>query len=314
MSLVVSTGASGLDAHRGFVWGLLYRLTGSAADADDLVQETFLRALERPPARPDDPWRPWLSRVAMNLGRDHLRHRRRRGYVGPWLPSPVDTDEGLEAATGSDPGAERRYDLRESASYAFLVALEQLSPQQRAVLLLRDVFDYSVREAAAALTLSEANVKTTHHRARRVMEAYDRRPARRDPARAEKTRAALVRFLGGLASGDVAAVERLLAEDARGTNDGGGVYSAARVVLLGAARVARAYVGVTRKAPPLTAFELRSINGLPGFVVEQDGRSPRVAPRSVTLCEVDAAGRITEVYTVLAPAKLTRIRACAGAS
>jgi RNA polymerase sigma-70 factor (ECF subfamily) len=303
------------------VWGLLYRLTGSAADADDLVQETFLRALERPPERPDDPWRPWLAQVAVNLGKDHLRRRRRRGYVGPWLPSPVDSDEVPEDAAGSDPGAERRYDLRESASYAFLVALERLSPQQRAVLLLRDVFDYSVREAAVALALSEANVKTTHHRARRAMEVYDRRPGRRDPARAEKTQAALLRFLGGLASGDVAAIEGLLAEDARGTNDGGGVYSAARVVLIGAARVARAYVGITRKAPPPSAFELRSINGLPGFVYEHadhDGEHPhrwrgsRVAPRSVTLCEIDAEGRITEVYTVVAPAKLTQIRACAG--
>jgi RNA polymerase sigma-70 factor, ECF subfamily len=304
----------GLDAHRRFVWGLLYRLTGSAADADDLVQETFLRALERPPQRLDDPWRPWLVRVAVNLGRDHLRRRRRRGYVGPWLPSPVDTDDLIEAAAGSDPDAsvERRYDLRESASFAFLVALERLSPQQRAVLLLRDVLDYSVREAALVLSLSEANVKTTHHRARRAMDAYDRRAERRDPARADKTQAALLRFLGALASGDVAAIEGLLAEDARGTSDGGGVHFASRVVLIGAARVAKAYAGIARLAPPPSGLEIRSINGLPGFVFEQAGPSERTAPRVVTLCDVDAGGRITEVYTVVAPAKLTRIRACKG--
>lgn len=324
---------SGLDVHRRFVWSLLYRLTGSAADADDLVQETFLRALERPPERigstdrsppalrpaepgsapyADDPWRPWLVRVAMNLGRDHLRRRRRRSYVGPWLPSPVDTDDLIEAAAGSDPeaGAERRYDLRESASFAFLVALERLSPQQRAVLLLRDVLDYSVREAALALSLSEANVKTTHHRARRAMDAYDRRPGRLDPARAERTRAALLRFLGALASGDVAAVEGLLAGDARGTSDGGGVHFASRVVLLGAARVAKAYAGIARLAPRASGLEIRSINGLPGFVLEQATPTERTAPRVVTLCEVDDSGQITEVYTVLAPAKLTRIRPC----
>src|SRR5438552_11485670 len=80
-------------AHERFLWGLCYRLTGNAADADDLVQETFVRALERPPARTDVPWRPWLVRVAVNLGRDLLRRRRRAGYVGPWLPAPIDTGE-----------------------------------------------------------------------------------------------------------------------------------------------------------------------------------------------------------------------------
>ncbi|MGH8006983.1 MAG: sigma factor, partial [Candidatus Binatia bacterium] len=77
------------SAHKSFLWGLCYRLTGSAADADDLVQETFMRMLERPPARTDEPWRPWLVRVALNVGRDLLRRRKRRAYVGPWLPSPI---------------------------------------------------------------------------------------------------------------------------------------------------------------------------------------------------------------------------------
>src|SRR5262245_56378130 len=80
-------------AHRAFLWGLCYRLTGSAADAEDLVQETFVRALARPPARRDLPWRPWLVQVALNLGRDLLRRRRRRRYEGPWLPSPIETED-----------------------------------------------------------------------------------------------------------------------------------------------------------------------------------------------------------------------------
>ncbi|MEJ7733591.1 MAG: sigma-70 family RNA polymerase sigma factor [Polyangiaceae bacterium] len=79
--------------HRRFLWGLCYRMSGSAADADDLVQDTLLRAMERPPERGDEPMRPWLTRVAMNLCRDHLRRRKRRGYVGPWLPSPVELAE-----------------------------------------------------------------------------------------------------------------------------------------------------------------------------------------------------------------------------
>src|SRR6185295_2830674 len=150
------------QAHERFLWGLCYRLTGSAADADDLVQETFVRAIERPPARTDMPWRPWLVRVALNLGRDLLRRRRRAGYVGPWLPAPIDTGDDASPPSFEPeiPGVgstEGRYDLLESVTFAFLLALEALTPTQRAVLLLRDVFDYSVREVADALDLSEAN-------------------------------------------------------------------------------------------------------------------------------------------------------------
>src|SRR5262249_47728960 len=153
-------------------------LTGSAADAEDLVQSTFERALLRPPKDLDRELRPWLVRVAMNLGRDLLRKRKRRPYKGPWLPSPLETGSEasppsfeLELPTGESP--EARYDWLESVSFAFLLALEALTPTQRAVLILRDVFDYSVAETAAALGLSAANVKTSHHRARRAMAAYE---------------------------------------------------------------------------------------------------------------------------------------------
>ena len=154
-----------------------------------------MRALERPPARTDEPWRPWLVRVAMNLARDLLRRRRRSPYRGTWLPSPIETGAddappAYEIPAESGSPTEGRYELLESVSFAFLLALEALTPSQRAVLLLRDVFDYSVRETADALGMSEANVKVTHHRARRAMAAYDRdrcvptaRRCRRAPAR-----------------------------------------------------------------------------------------------------------------------------------
>src|SRR4030095_12948344 len=139
--------ADALEPHRRHLWGLCYRMTGNAADADELVQETFARALERPPARTDQPWRPWLVRVAMNLARDLLRYRRRSPYRGSWLPSPIETDSddelpSYELAVGSGSPTEGRYELLESVSFAFLLALEALRPNQRAVLLLRDVFDY----------------------------------------------------------------------------------------------------------------------------------------------------------------------------
>ena len=173
---------------RRFVWALCYRMTGSAADADDLVQETFLRAIERPPARTDKPWRPWLVRVAMNLARDVLRRRRRFAQRQPWLPSPIETgDESAPPAYELPPESgsptEGRYELLESVSFAFLLALEALTPGQRAVLLLRDVFDYCVRETADALGMNEPAVKTTHHRARRAMAALRPRALRPDRAR-----------------------------------------------------------------------------------------------------------------------------------
>jgi RNA polymerase sigma-70 factor (ECF subfamily) len=120
------------DEDKRFLWGLCYRMTGSAADADDLVQDTFVRALEKPPADMNAPLRPWLVKVALNLSRDQLRKRRRREYLGPWLPSPVLTegDSPLEIEEGatSEMSPVARYDLLESVTLAFLLALEALTP------------------------------------------------------------------------------------------------------------------------------------------------------------------------------------------
>ncbi len=125
-----------LRTHERLLWGLSYRLTGSAADADDIVQETFLRALKNTRLLPADAWRPWLVRVATNLGMDTLRRRRRRAYVGSWLPSPIGT-EGEAPMLPAPPadGPAERYEQLESVSFAFLLALEALTPRQRAVLL-----------------------------------------------------------------------------------------------------------------------------------------------------------------------------------
>jgi RNA polymerase sigma-70 factor (ECF subfamily) len=305
--------------HERHLWGLAYRMTGSAADADDVVQETFARAVEQPPACLDAPVRPWLTRVAINLARDALRRRRRRPYVGPWLPSPIDTsdlaappprpdDEREYAAEPPDPSdtgsAEARYDLAESASYAFLVALEALTAQQRAVLLLREVLDYSVRETAEALGLREGNVKTTHHRARHAMRAYDR--ARRPPTAAlgDATREALQRFLLALVSGDAAAVEGCLSEGARTVTDGGGQYIAALRPIVGKDRIARFLLGLQRKAMWRGQIGIRSLNGLPAVVAEMEAAPARWAPRFVLRCEIDAAGAMREIHIVIASAKL----------
>jgi RNA polymerase sigma-70 factor, ECF subfamily len=295
--------------HERYLWGLCYRMTGDAAEADDLVQDTFLRAMERPPRHTDEPWRPWLVRVAMNLGRDALRRRKRRAYVGPWLPSPIETGDdppSVEVEAEGRPGTEARYDLLESVSFAFLLALEALTPRQRAVLLLCDVFDYSVKEAAAALGLSEPNVKTTRHRARKALEPYDRARLRATPELAEKADAALQRFLQGLMTGDVAAVEALLAEDVRALSDGGEEFLAARKPIVGRAKVALAYVKFARGAPAGLRAEVRRLNGLPALVTEQPALG-KLPPRYVLQCAVDAEGRIVAVYSVLATGKLTAL-------
>jgi RNA polymerase sigma-70 factor, ECF subfamily len=300
--------ADAFRAHERYLWGLAYRMTGSAADADDVVQEAFARAIERPPARADLPLRPWLAAVALNLARDALRARKRRAYVGPWLPAAVDSSE-LDAIDmpGDAAGAEARYDLAESASFAFLVALEELSAQQRAVLILRDVLDHSVLETAGVLGLSESNVKTTHHRARHAMKAYDehRRPFTR--ALADETRATLERFVAALLTGDVAAAEALVVREARALSDGGGEYTAALRPIEGRDRVVRFLAGVRQKAGGPASFQFRSVNHLPALVVELDEVRDRFAPRFVMRCDVDAEGRIRAVHLVVASPKLARV-------
>jgi RNA polymerase sigma-70 factor (ECF subfamily) len=295
---------------RRFVWGLCYRMTGSAADADDLTQETFLRAIERPPARPDAPWRPWLVRVAMNLARDLLRRRRRQPQRQPWLPSPIDTGgesapPAYELPPESGSPTEGRYELLESVSFAFLLALEALTPGQRAVLLLRDVFDYSVRETAGALGMSEPAVKTAHHRARHAMADYDQARAIPTPARQARNGEALWRFMTALQTDDVPALEALLAEGVRSISEGG-EYAAAHNVVAGRARVLRLLRGLMRHFGRSTST-VRMLNGFPAVLIDFHPTGPRYAPRGVVRVDTDAAGRITAVHTVLASRKLTAI-------
>jgi RNA polymerase sigma-70 factor, ECF subfamily len=286
--------------HRKVLWDLSYRMTGSAADADDVVQETFVRALTRPP-RTDRPLLPWLVRVSLNAARDLLRRRKRRGYTGPWLPDPIE----VEPAAGAP--ADVRYDHLESASFAFLLALEALTPRQRAVLLLRDVFDYSVRETAEALSVSEGAVKTLHHRARRGLEEYDRGRPPPGVERGEPARAALARLMTAVVAGDVASVEALLAADVELLTDGGGEFLAARRPIRGRDKVSRGFVGLSRKTPNAVA-ETRLVNGMPGLVVRDLAPPPRHATDFVISLDLDASGSVSRIYVVLASKKLGKFR------
>lgn len=294
-----------LSEHRSHLFDLAYRLTGSAADADDVVQETFTRALATPPARADVPWRPWLVRVATNLGRDVLRRRRSAVYAGPWLPSPLETDDLAD----DRPGPEALLGRLESTSTAFLRSLEALTPKGRAVLVLRDAMGYSVREAADALSISEADVKVTLHRARRVLEGHDPGRAPVDDAARAATGRALEALLLALASQDPKAVEACLARSVRALNDGAGEFPAALRPIDGPWRVARLLLGLGRKPHARDPrAELRLLNGLPALIVQFDHAGPRFARRVVLRVEVDGEGKIARLETVLATRKLSGLR------
>jgi len=287
---------------RRFLFGLAYRMTGSGADAEDIVQETFVRALASPPPRADAPWRPWLVRVALNLARDELRRRKRRAYKEP-LPD----DELVEPA--HEPAATTgRYELVESVSIAFLLALEALSPAQRAVLLLRDVFEYTSAEAAEALDLGEANARVLLHRARHALAAYDKERYVPDRATRERSLGLMGRFMACFAQQDVAGMEALLAEDILTLNDTNGRYPAAGVAVVGRNKVARFHAGIAKlRAGQIPRVELRWLNGFPAMLVDYGPVTDRLAPRFATWGEFDAAGRVRRIYTVLAPDKLQRL-------
>lgn len=295
-----------LHSHRQYLFGLCYRMTGCAADAEEIVQETFARAIERPPAQQSE-IRPWLVTVAVNQCKDLLR-KRRNHYIGPWLPSPIDTDELDEPMPSYEPNsAESRYSLLESVSVAFLLALEVLKPKERAVLILRDVFDYSIEETAKALSISEANVKVIHFRVRKQMSGYDEQRATKALRQAQEQQA-LFQFVTALSTGDVDSLLRLLSENVRSVSDGGGEFSAARVIVTGREKIIAMYLKLTRlREGTQIKMSPRVFNGSYALVLENEKVLKTDAPRSVTRVELNESGQIIEIQTVLATRKLSAV-------
>lgn len=302
-------------AERRRLWGIAYRMTGSAEDAADVVQEAFARLLEQKLERETDPLRFWLIRVTINLATDALRRRKRRAYIGPWLPAPVALPDGewsdAQPSEELDPGT--RYEQKESATLAFLLAIEALGPRQRAVLVLRDVVGASASETAKVLELSEGNVRVILLRARRLLQDYDR--ARCLPTRelVERHRAALEGFLAALSSQDPRAVEVWLAESVRTVTDAAGEYTALATPLVGRERVARFYLQATRNRQPAEpTIEILLLNGLPTAVIRLQNPQRRQAPVTVVGLVLDDDGRIARVITVLAPRKLVGVPSSIG--
>ena len=283
------------------LWHVSYRMTGSAADADDIVQETFARAWQSPPSA-DVPWRPWLLRVTTNLSLDLLRRRRHHAYTGSWLPSPVETTDRGMCGEIALPSTEARYEWLESLSFAFLLALEALTPRQRAV------FDFSARATAELLSVSEENVRITHLRARRAIRSYDHHRCRPTSTLQEQTRHALAQFVRCLVTQDVDGAAALLTASVRTVTDGGGEYTALYRPLGGRHAVLTLHLRVAKRRGAGARISFRSIHGLPAVLIEYASAIKRQAPRVVMRCEVDADGRIRELQTILASRKLTAVR------
>jgi RNA polymerase sigma-70 factor (ECF subfamily) len=288
--------------HRNLLFSVAYRLLGSAADAEDAVQDAWINWSAADRSHVADP-RAYLTRIVTNVALSRLRSAqyRRETYVGPWLPEPILTDcDGAGHADAAEAVAEA-----ESVSMAMLVVLETLSPLERAVFVLREVFDFSHAEIARAVERSEASVRQAAHRAREHVRA--RRP--RFAADRSRQREATERFLSAAAGGDVNALLELLSPDVTLWTDGGGRVRHARRPILGARKVGAWLAGVSRVtyegvAPADMTAEVVEVNGGPGILFSGAGRV--VASVALTF---DADARITAIHTVANPDKLRAVAA-----
>ncbi|MFI9506677.1 RNA polymerase sigma-70 factor [Nocardia sp. NPDC052566] len=276
------------QTHRPRLFALAYRMLGSATEAEDAVQETYLRwdGAERAEIRSAEAW---LTTVLVNLCRSWLvsARARRESYVGPWLPEPVPTARGQL-------GPLETVEERELVSLALLTTLERLSPVERAVFVLREAFGYAHREIADMLAVTESNSQQIFRRASlRVREGHSRYDRPRDQGRE-----LIERFLKAARTGDIEALERMLAADAVATADGGGIVTAARRPILGAHNVARYAAGLFQREIPGLEVVLEEINGAYAVVARITG-----TPFGVVGVET-TADVVTGLRLILNPDKL----------
>jgi RNA polymerase sigma-70 factor (ECF subfamily) len=279
--------------YRGLLFSIAYRMVGSATDAEDLLQEAFIRWQQAADSEIRSP-KAFLITIVSRLCINHLQSARvqREEYVGQWLPEPLATDPA------SDPLGVLRAD--ESISMAFLVMLERLTPVERAVFLLREIFDYKYADVATALGLEEANcrqiLRRAHVHVRAVRPRFTASPREHDDL--------LERFREATQSGDMNRLLALLADDVVLHSDGGGKAIAVPNLLHGAERIARGIVrGLGKLVPRDRVQRVVQINGQSAIVSYLDGQ-----PHSVLTLDV-SQGRIQAIYIVTNPAKLTHVPA-----
>jgi RNA polymerase sigma-70 factor, ECF subfamily len=282
---------TGFEEHRGLLFSIAYRMLGSVADAEDILQEAFLRwqrASEEDVRAP----RAFLVTIVSRLCINHLQsaRARRETYVGEWLPEPLVTDPSGDAS--------RVAQVDESVSLGLLLMLERLTPSERAVFLLHEVFEYKHAEIAQALGLTEENCRQLLRRAQQHVHLA--RPRFRPPARDHLE--LLERFRGAAGSGDMDQLISMLASEVVMHTDGGGKASALLLPIYGPENVARASVHGFGKLLSLGVLQqVVEINGRPGVVSYQSGR-----PQSVFTVEVEDR-RIQAIYIVTNPEKLRRL-------
>lgn len=284
--------AHDFEAHRRRLVGLAYRMLGSRAEAEDVVQDAYLRWHGIDVHDIGDAGR-YLGTVVARLCLDRIKSAsaRREVYVGAWLPEPI-VDESL--------GIESQSDFAQDLSVALMLTLERLSPLERAAFLLHDVFELDFAEVARALDRNEATVRQLASRARNHL----RKERPRFPVSAEAGRKLAMAFRAAADSGDARGLMAVLAEDAILHTDGGGKKKAALNPIVGADKILRFFEGIARKegALALSAVRPATINGMAGFVVrESDGSVATIAfePRD---------GRIGAIYVVRNPDKLRHVR------
>ncbi|WP_194906943.1 RNA polymerase sigma factor SigJ [Catenulispora rubra] len=291
--------------HRRLLTSVAYRVLGRWSDAEDVVQDAWLRWSAADYASVEDP-RAFLVTVTTRLAIDQLRkaQTRKESYVGPWLPEPVLTRDGADTA----PDAADRVVLDDTVSLAMLLVMETLSPLERAVFVLREAFDYSFAEIAAMLDRTEAAVRQLLVRARNHV--HDKRP--RYPLDDVKRQSIAERFLAACVGGDVAPLLELLSPEVTVISDGGGVVNAAMRPVVGLDHVARFLLGITQKYAKYidAGMDIRveisptGINGGPALIAFADDKI-----LYVYALDMDEDGRIRAVFAMANPDKLSGVRA-----
>ena len=278
------TPTASFEAIRGRLFGLAYRMLGSRSDAEDIVQEAYVRWHEADHERIESA-DAWLVTATSRLAIDRLRRLKteRDAYVGPWLPEPIVT------------APDRRLDLADDLSMAFLTLLERLAPEERAAFLLHDVFDVGYPEIASVLERTESACRQVVHRARERV--------RGDRKRFEVTEAAkstmLHKFTAAMEARDEQALLELFAPDATWTADGGGKTAASPRPIQGADRLARLVIGLREKFWAANrTVEIATVNGEPGLIIRDGDRL------TATMSILTDGERILEVYAVVNPDKL----------
>jgi len=284
------------EAHRDLMFAVAYRMLGAIADAEDAVQDAWLRWTAASRSDIAEP-RAYLARTVTHVALNKLRsaRARREAYVGSWLPEPLLT-------TGPDTAD--RAELAESVSLAMLVVLESLTPEERAVFVLHEVFGFPHAEIASAIGRSDASVRQLMHRAREHVQA--RRP--RFDVDAGQQREVTERFLAAAAGGDIDQLMTVLAPDVTLISDGGGKARAPLRPIVGAAKVARFVAAISAQPymgidPSDMTVEVTEINGGPGTLITVGGK-PVTAVTTIV-----AGGRITAIQLVANPDKLRAITA-----